>query len=333
MTVLWSFQQKNDSYQQFFETLWRYIRNKTAQTQQIMKKEIALVSALFLSAGAFANKISRTEYVDMWKETAIQQMLDHNIPASITLAQGILESGSGNSTLAVKGNNHFGIKCHGWTGKKMYMDDDKKGECFRVYKDASDSYQDHSEFLMTYNRYAFLFEYDVTDYKSWAKGLKKAGYATSSTYPEKLIKIIEELELHQYDRAMTVQAPELLASSGSASNRHSVMMHANKVKYIVVEEGDTFYKLSREFGLSLKQLYRYNDFDSHKDVLEAGDIIYIQPKRRANIFKKKETILKESMTVTELSQKHALNVKTIMRLNGFTSEDEFIEKGEKITLR
>ncbi|MCR9172812.1 MAG: glucosaminidase domain-containing protein, partial [bacterium] len=146
----------------------------------------------------------------MWKETAIRQMMDHNIPASITLAQGILESGSGNSALATKGNNHFGIKCHGWTGKKMYVDDDAKGECFRVYKDASDSYEDHSTFLKTYSRYAFLFEYDVTDYKSWAKGLKKAGYATSPTYPEKLIKIIEELDLDQYDSGMQLEAPQLI---------------------------------------------------------------------------------------------------------------------------
>jgi len=333
MTDLGSFQQKNDSYQQFFETLLRYMRKRRAQTQHKMKKEIVFISALLISSSAFANKITRTEYVDMWKETAIQQMLDHNIPASITLAQGILESGSGNSTLALKGNNHFGIKCHGWTGKKMYLDDDQKGECFRVYKDASDSYKDHSEFLMTYNRYAFLFQYDVTDYKSWAKGLKKAGYATSSTYPEKLIKIIEELELHEFDKAMTVQAPDLLALSGSASNKHSVIQHPNKVKYVVVREGDTFYKISKEFGVTLKQLYRYNDFNSQKDVLETGDVVYIQPKRRGNVFKKKETTLKQSMTVAELSQKHALKVKTLMRLNNFTNSDEVIEKGVKVTLR
>lgn len=298
-----------------------------------MKKELLLISGLLLSSSAFSAKITRAEYVETWKETAIQQMMDHNIPASITLAQGILESGSGNSALATKGNNHFGIKCHGWTGKKMYMDDDAKGECFRVYKNASESYQDHSEFLRTYDRYAFLFNYDVTDYKSWAKGLKKAGYATSSTYPEKLIKIIEELDLDQYDQAMQLEAPSVLVNNESLSNKHSVMVHANKVKYVTVKEGDTFYKLSKEFGLTLNQLYRYNDFNSEKDVLEIGDIIYIQPKRRFQLFQKKETTLAEAMTVAEISQKFAVNAKTIMRLNGYTSQDDIIEKGEKITLR
>ncbi|GAB5418490.1 MAG: glucosaminidase domain-containing protein [Crocinitomicaceae bacterium] len=298
-----------------------------------MKKELLIISGLLLSSSAFSAKITRAEYVDTWKETAVQQMMDHNIPASITLAQGILESGSGNSTLAQEGNNHFGIKCHGWTGKKMYMDDDAKGECFRVYKNAGESYQDHSEFLTKYDRYAFLFDYEVTDYKSWAKGLKKAGYATSSTYPEKLIKIIEELNLDQYDQGMTLEAPQLLVDNASLSNKHSVMLHSNKVKYVTVKEGDTFYKLSKEFSLTLKQLYRYNDFNSEKDVLEVGDIVYIQPKRRANIFKRNRTTLAEDMTVAEVSQKFALNAKTIMRLNGFTSLDDIIEKGEKITLR
>jgi LysM repeat protein len=260
-------------------------------------------------------------------------MMDHNIPASITLAQGILESGSGNSSLALEGNNHFGIKCHGWTGEKMYKDDDAKNECFRAYKNAGESYEDHSEFLTTYSRYAFLFEYEVTDYKSWAKGLKKAGYATSSTYPEKLIKIIEEMDLDQYDQGMTLEAPQLIVNNESYSNKHSVMLHANKVKYVEVKDGDTFYKLSKEFSLTLKQLYRYNDFDSQKDVLETGDIIYIQPKKRANIFKRNNTKLTEDMTVAEVSQKFALNAKTVMRLNGLTSIDETIEKGSKIILR
>ncbi len=280
-----------------------------------------------------AAKLSRTEYVDLWKETAVQQMLEHQIPASITLAQGILESGSGNSELATKGNNHFGIKCHGWTGEKMYSDDDKAGECFRVYKDASESYKDHSEFLKAYSRYAFLFEYEVTDYESWAKGLKKAGYATNPSYPDLLIKIIEELELTQYDGMGAVPKPQLIASSETYANKHAVVLHSNKVKYIVAKEGDTFYKLSKEFGLNLNQLYRYNDFDSSKDVLEAGDVIYIQPKRRASLFKKKEITLSEEMTVSEISQKYAFNVKSLMRLNTFSSADQTIGKGEKVTLR
>ena len=151
-------------------------------------KRVFTITAVLLAGASLANdaRISKSEYVDQWKETAIKEMVDNNIPASITLAQGILESASGNSSLAVKGNNHFGIKCHGWKGKEMYADDDAKNECFRVYKSADESYKDHSEFLKTYSRYAFLFTYDVTDYKSWARGLKKAGYATNPQYPSML---------------------------------------------------------------------------------------------------------------------------------------------------
>lgn len=297
-----------------------------------MKQVFVLIASISLAHVAGATKISRSQYVEMWKETAVEQMLDHNIPASITLAQGILESGSGNSKLAMEGNNHFGIKCHGWTGDKMYIDDDKAGECFRVYKNAGDSYNDHSEFLKSYSRYDFLFSFDVTDYESWAKGLKKAGYATNPKYPELLIKIIEELELDQYDQGIVIK-PELIASGETYANKHSVAIHSNKVKFIVAKEGDTFYQLSKEFGLTLNQLYKYNDFDKTKDVLEKGDIIYIQPKRRASLFKKKEVTLSEDMTVAEISQKYALNAKSLKRLNDFTGNDQIVSKGEKVTLR
>ena len=139
-------------------------------------------------------KLTKNDYVEQWKSVAIQQMKEHKIPASITLAQGILESASGNSDLAVKGKNHFGIKCHGWTGEKMYMDDDAEGECFRVYSSANESYTDHSLFLNKYDRYAFLFDLELSDYKEWAHGLKKAGYATNPQYPQLLINLIEEFD-------------------------------------------------------------------------------------------------------------------------------------------
>jgi len=300
-------------------------------------KRVFTITSLLLAGTSFANdaRISKSEYVEQWKETAIEQMVESKIPASITLAQGILESASGNSSLAIKGKNHFGIKCHGWTGKKMYMDDDKSDECFRVYKSAEESYRDHSEFLMSYNRYAFLFAYDVTDYKSWAKGLKKAGYATSPKYPDLLIGIIEDLNLDQYDKTGLPSddfKPELIASSESYTNKHSVIQHESKVKYVVAKNGDTFYKISKEFGLNLSQLYRYNNFDSGKDVLEEGDLIYIQPKKRGSIFKNKEITVSDEMTVKELSQLYATNVNSLKRLNGFT-DDTIVSKGDKVTLR
>ena len=145
---------------------------------------------LFAQPGS--KRISRSEYIELYKEDAIREMERNSIPASITLAQGILESGDGNSPLARYANNHFGIKCHSdWTGKTFIQDDDKKNECFRKYKDPYESYKDHSDFLKK-NRYAFLFELKITDYKGWAHGLKKAGYATNPKYPHLLIKIIEE---------------------------------------------------------------------------------------------------------------------------------------------
>ena len=145
---------------------------------------------------------SRQEkYIERYAAIAVEEMYRSGVPASITLAQGILESGSGCSTLAVKSNNHFGIKCHnGWQGKKVYHDDDAKGECFRKYDRPEDSYRDHSDFLRYRDRYKFLFDYEITDYKSWAHGLKKAGYATDPAYPKKLIGIIEEYALYEYDR-------------------------------------------------------------------------------------------------------------------------------------
>jgi LysM repeat protein len=297
--------------------------------QLITGVSLVLASSLY----AVPAKITKAEYVDTWKETAIQQMVEYGVPASITLAQGILESGSGNSALAIKGNNHFGIKCHGWTGKKMYKDDDKKNECFRVYKNADESYKDHSEFLKSYERYAFLFAYDVTDYKAWAKGLKKAGYATNPTYPEKLIKIIEELDLAQYDKVGGAhQVTALIASSEQFMNTHKVVLHESKVKYVVAKKGDTFYKISKEFGLNLKQLYRYNDFDTSKDVLVEGDIVYIQPKKRRKLFKRKEVKVGQVLTMNELSQLYASNKKTIKRLNGFT-DDTVVSEGDMVTLR
>ncbi len=158
---------------------------------------LSLCIAALLSA---APDTPQTRYIEKYASIAVEEMYRSGVPASITLAQGILESNSGMSELAVKGNNHFGIKCHNWDGKKMYHDDDRKGECFRVYKTADESFRDHSDFLRYRDRYKFLFDLNPTDYKGWANGLKKAGYATDPAYPKKLIKLIEDYDLDQYDR-------------------------------------------------------------------------------------------------------------------------------------
>ena len=157
-----------------------------------------MIVALWSAAAAGQSQIE--SYIAQWAPTAVREMYRSGVPASITLAQGILESRYGLSTLAADGNNHFGIKCHkDWTGKKQYHDDDAKGECFRVYDSAEESFRDHSDFLRYRDRYKFLFDFETTDYKSWAYGLKKAGYATDPGYPGKLIKYIEDYKLYEYD--------------------------------------------------------------------------------------------------------------------------------------
>lgn len=313
-------------------------------------KYFILIVHLFIGVQLFGastnlftgNQISKQEYVSKWSRIAVEQMIQHNIPASITLAQGILESGSGNSELALKANNHFGIKCHDWTGEKFFKDDDTKNECFRVYPNADESFLDHSKFLTGRQRYAKLFTYERTDYKSWANGLKEAGYATNPKYPELLIRLIEELNLNQYDEAGgkdLFSVADLTKSKSkpestvvvSNQNTHTVYNHSNKVKYVVVKKGDTFYRISKEFGLSLKQLYRYNDFNPKKDILEEGDIVHIQPKRAKATDKSKT--YKVDRTLLEISQEEGIRIKSLLKLNPSYDAEGIIQKGEKVMLR
>ena len=215
----------------------------------------------------------REKYIQDYQKLAINQMEKYGIPASIILAQGILESGSGTSRLAVKANNHFGIKCHStWSGARIYHDDDARGECFRKYRTPDKSYQDHSEFLRGARRYAFLFDLDPTDYKGWAHGLRKAGYATDPQYPQKLIKIIEENKLFLLDRGVDikVQSPTVgMADLVDPDNftidifkQRKVYMR-NRIKYIEVAEGDTYQSLTRELELMPWQLAKYNDIEQN----------------------------------------------------------------------
>lgn len=300
-------------------------------------RTIITLAAAAVSFGTFAGpvKISKQEYVDQWSSIAIEQMMQYNIPASITMAQGILESGNGNSDLATKGNNHFGIKCHGWAGKKMYKDDDAKNECFRVYKDGKDSYEDHSKFLKTYERYSFLFDYDVKDYKSWAKGLKQAGYATNPKYPELLIGIIEDMGLDKLDKVgkMEVIQPTLELITYK-TEKHDVNEHERgNVRFVIAEKGDTYYSIAQEFGLTLNQLYRFNAFATNKDYLSPGDVIYIQRKKSGNIFKKEEVVLKNDMTIDEISQQYAVARQALIRMNAWSENVTVISKGQKVTLQ
>ena len=197
-------------------------------------------------------------YIRNYASIAVNEMHLHKIPASITLAQGILESGNGKSDLASKSNNHFGIKCHtGWKGQKVYHDDDAKGECFRKYQYVETSYHDHSAFLTKRKRYAFLFNYRTKDYKKWAKGLKKAGYATDKKYPNKLIKIIEDYKLYEFDKVkkndFTYERPKR-----KKKDTGSVISKSYKVK-----KGDTLYSIARKLNISVTKLKQINNLKTN----------------------------------------------------------------------
>ena len=310
---------------------------------------ISLSFTAFLFGKEPVKPMSQADYVSIWSNVAVEHMQDYRIPASITLAQGILESGNGNSPLATQANNHFGIKCHEWTGEKMYFDDDQKQECFRKYPNADESYKDHSLFLTTKPRYKTLFQLPVDDYKSWANGLKTAGYATSSTYTTKLIDLIERLKLYEYDEKTPANlGKELLAkeieSSKPTSSQsidaeaavyktHAVKTHKNELNYIVARKGDTYYKISQELNVAMWQLYKYNDFGPKKDLLEEGDVIYLEPKRLKAKDKNASYITKRDMTIREISQLEGIKVSSLMKFNALTSEESIVPKGQKVLLR
>jgi flagellum-specific peptidoglycan hydrolase FlgJ len=195
-------------------------------------------------------------YIASYADISMAEMRKYKIPASITLAQGILESGSGNGRLAKEANNHFGIKCHGWKGKRIYHDDDRSKECFRKYRDPNDSYEDHSKFLTGRSRYAALFDLDEDDYKGWAKGLKKAGYATDRNYPKKLISLIERYQLYEFDRQV-LKGSKAIAKKKKTSEPQKVPTKLVTSNY-VVKQGDTLYSLSRRFGMTVEELRSLN---------------------------------------------------------------------------
>jgi LysM repeat protein len=285
--------------------------------------------------------MSREEYIQNFQGIAKSQMEIYGVPASITLAQGMLESGNGNSTLAVKANNHFGIKCHkSWTGSKIYHDDDEKGECFRKYKHSEQSFKDHSEFLRGGRRYAFLFDLDPTDYKGWARGLKIAGYATDPQYAEKLIKIIEENKLYLLDKGVEIKIESPTKGMGELIDPESFTIDIfkqrdiylrNRIKYIKVKEGDTYQSITREMELMPWQLASYNDIDRNTK-LTIGQEIYIQPKRRKAEPNHPLHIVELGETMHSISQMYGIKLNSLYRRNRMEQGSK-PEVGDKIFLR
>ena len=211
-------------------------------------------------------------YIREYAPIAVNEMHQYKIPASITLAQGILESGKGKSQLALKSKNHFGIKCHSnWTGERVYHDDDEKGECFRKYKFVATSYNDHSLFLSQRGRYAFLFDYNIKNYKKWAYGLRKAGYATDRKYPSKLLKIIEDYHLYEFDN---IKKSTYIKKLKEANHRKSSKRSKIKRKRYEVEKGDTLYAISRKFSISVADLKALNNLTDN--TLSLGQKLIVQ---------------------------------------------------------
>jgi len=309
-----------------------------------MKKKITgmgIFLCVFLYS-CFAQDGEREAYIELYKHIAIEEMNRSGIPASIKLAQGILESASGASTLAVKANNHFGVKCGSrWAGATYYhFDDDydRNGNliksCFRKYQSPEESYKAHTEFLMSGARYEFLFSYPKTDYKNWARGLKKAGYATNPQYANLLIRIIEQSDLAKFDRMteeVIVYEPENPKNPDkvqSVKRRKSVN---NQVKIIIAAAGDTYAELSETLDIPRKKLLKYNDAKSGQ-AIQQGDYIYMQPKRKKYRYKKDFHIIKNDDTMYQLSQKYGIRLECLYKRNRMKSNTEPAE-GQRIYLR
>ncbi len=243
----------------------RVVKSETKQPSA--KKEIVVTPSTKVEPSKKPKTYSDSKlaYIDKYSKIAMREMRIYKIPASITLAQGILESGSGQSELTKRSNNHFGIKCHkGWEGGKTYHDDDEKGECFRVYKHAEASFKDHSLFLAERTRYQDLFRLKITDYKGWAKGLQKAGYATDKAYPQKLIKIIERYKLYNYDDKVL----------GKKSRRKDKKKFETPPNSITVVKGDTLYSISKRYGITVNQLKSINGLDSNE--ISIGQKLFVE---------------------------------------------------------
>lgn len=267
------------------------------------------------------------QYFDQYKDLAIQQMKRYHIPASITLAQGVLESGAGKSILATKGNNHFGIKCHGWTGSAIYKDDDERNECFRAYDNAYDSYEDHSRFLTTSNRYSSLFQLKQTDYKGWAYGLKSCGYATNPRYAIQLIDIIQLYKLYEYDDG----------KGGGKTVPGQMYGHRvyefNQNYYVIANAGDTYQSIGDDMGVSYKKLAKYNE--NERDArLEEGDFVWLQKKRRnaPKEYKNRPHTVEDGESMYTISQRYGIRLKCLYKMNELPPDYQ-IKVGDVLRIR
>jgi len=321
-----------------------------------MKKLFLSLCCALLAAFAGAQTVQE-QYIEKYAPVAVAEMHRSGIPASITLAQGLLESGAGQSRLATKGNNHFGIKCHSkWKGATIYSDDDRRNECFRSYKSADESFRDHSDFLRYSDRYKFLFDLERTDYEGWAYGLKKAGYATDPSYAPKLIKYIEDYNLARYDKLSPeeeVTLPksplkieeetvvQVKAESGSVNvpaaeqfgfSLSRQMFAKNGVPFVYAAEGETYRSIAKNYHLFRKEILKFNDLKKERP-LKPGEVVYLQPKKKAapaglDLY----IVAEDGEQLRDICQRFALRESAIRKLNGF-SGNEVLREGDEIKLR
>lgn len=311
--------------------------------------EMKLRTAILFCIVFFSNLlVSQTRsqayllYIDQYYQLAQKQQKEHGIPASIILAQGLLESGAGQSMLARTSNNHFGIKCAEWTGDKVFHDDDEKGECFRKYNQVLDSYEDHSLFLKNRSRYASLFELKPTDYEGWAHGLKKAGYATDPTYAYKLISLIDNYELHRYDlgqtatikpdKQSTITTESSMGSIGSVSAfvTHK-LSKINGIRCVVAMQGDTYSVIADEFNMSEKLLRKYNEV-GQADELKPGLTVFLSAKKKKAAKEFENHIVQAGESMYDIAQKYGIQTVKLYDLNGM-SYNQGATLGKALRLR
>lgn len=313
---------------------------------------LLLLSVSVVASGQKSLKSYRLDYIAEYSELAVSEMYRSGVPASITLAQGLLESAAGRSELAVKHNNHFGIKCHNWKGKRTYHDDDARRECFRKYLNAEQSFVDHSDFLRYNDRYRFLFDLKSTDYKGWSYGLKKAGYATDPAYPKKLISLIEEFSLYEYDSAQKVVHGRVDASAkvpDSPSRLEQVktveagsrevfafslsrkMFSQNGVPFIYAKDGETYAEIAKNYNLFKREILRFNDL-SADERLAAGTVVYLQAKKNKAAKGLDKHVLAEGESLRDVAQRFAVKKSRLLKYNGIDSEGELMP-GDLIKLR
>ncbi len=318
----------------------------------MFKKLSPLVVLLMLVTSVSAQQLTPQQYIEQYKDVAIREMKRMGVPASITLAQGLLETESGNSSLVKKSNNHFGIKCkNNWTGPGVTHDDDAMGECFRSYKDAEESFRDHSNFLRGSDRYSGLFSLEPTDYKGWAKGLKKAGYATNPKYPDILIKNIEQYNLQQYSEAAVDEMPKFEINKNEDDNRNSggkavseigiknelnslgeptgSVTAINNSKCMLAAKGTSLLAIATQNDIPLSKLLSYNDL-TIDGLISRDQLIYLEKKQEKGAVEYYYT--QQGETLYDVAQKQGVQLQNLLAYNNLR-EDAELQYGTQLSLQ